>query len=183
MALSQISRMGNDKAKTYFKRKVSEGKSKSQALVCLRRQMVNMVWCMMKHGTIYDIHRNDWLSLIADLPAEPSSFPAFQRNWGWSFLYLRVKYKHNWEIPYGALGGETVFSGGKFGSRLAESEIPLLNRRNSSNSIFAIGISIIRHHQPDLPMSLNLFIPAKILNTPRKIISPNISTANQEYCT
>lgn len=53
MALSQISRSGNDKARTYFKKKVSQGKSKSQALVCLRRQMVNIVWMMMKHGTEY----------------------------------------------------------------------------------------------------------------------------------
>lgn len=53
MALSQISRMGNDKARTYFKRKISEGKSKSQALVCLRRQMVNIVWMMLKHKTTY----------------------------------------------------------------------------------------------------------------------------------
>ena len=53
MALSQISRSGNDKARAYFKRKVSEGKSKSQALVCLRRQMVNIVWMMMKHQTEY----------------------------------------------------------------------------------------------------------------------------------
>jgi len=53
MALSQISRMGNDKARVYFKRKMSEGKSKSQALVCLRRQMVNIVWMMLKHKTIY----------------------------------------------------------------------------------------------------------------------------------
>lgn len=53
MALSQISRSGNEKARAYFKRKVSEGKSKSQALVCLRRQMVNIIWCMMKNKTIY----------------------------------------------------------------------------------------------------------------------------------
>ena len=53
MALSQISRMGNDKARIYFKRKISEGKSKSQALVCLRRQMVNIVWNMMKYKTVY----------------------------------------------------------------------------------------------------------------------------------
>ena len=45
--------MGNEKAKQYFKRKISEGKSKSQALVCLRRQMVNIVWMMLKHKTIY----------------------------------------------------------------------------------------------------------------------------------
>jgi transposase len=53
MALSQISRSGNEKAKTYFKRKVSEGKSKSQALVCLRRVMVNIIWCMLKNKTTY----------------------------------------------------------------------------------------------------------------------------------
>ena len=53
MALSQISRMGNDKARTYFKKKITEGKSKSQALVCLRRQMVNIVWCMLKYKTVY----------------------------------------------------------------------------------------------------------------------------------
>jgi len=53
MALSQISRSGNDKAKMYFKRKVSEGKSKSQALVCLRRQIVNIIWNMMKRNEIY----------------------------------------------------------------------------------------------------------------------------------
>ena len=53
IALSQISHSGNDKAKEYFKRKVSEGKSKSQALVCLRRQIMNIVWMMMKHKTIY----------------------------------------------------------------------------------------------------------------------------------
>ena len=51
MALSQISRMGNPLALAYFKRKVSEGKSKSQALVCLRRQMVNIIWMMLKHKT------------------------------------------------------------------------------------------------------------------------------------
>ena len=53
MALSQISRSGNDAARTYFKRKISEGKTKAQALVCLRRQLVNVVWMMMKHKTEY----------------------------------------------------------------------------------------------------------------------------------
>jgi transposase len=53
MALSQISRMGNPYARAYFARKVSEGKTKLQALVCLRRQMVNIVWSMMKHRTVY----------------------------------------------------------------------------------------------------------------------------------
>jgi len=53
MALSQISRSGNERAKSYFQRKVSEGKTKSQALVCLRRQLVNVVWMMMKYNAQY----------------------------------------------------------------------------------------------------------------------------------
>lgn len=53
LAFCQLSRMGNDKAKTYFAKKISEGKSKSQALVCLRRQLVNIVWCIMKNKTEY----------------------------------------------------------------------------------------------------------------------------------
>ena len=53
MALSQISRSGNDAARAYFQRKVSEGKTKAQALVCLRRQLVNVVWMMLKHKTEY----------------------------------------------------------------------------------------------------------------------------------
>jgi len=53
MALSQISRSGSDAARAYFKRKTSEGKTKAQALVCLRRQLVNVVWMMMKHKTEY----------------------------------------------------------------------------------------------------------------------------------
>jgi transposase len=53
IALSQISRSGNHLSKKYFQRKISEGKTKSQALVCLRRQIVNIVWMMMKHKTAY----------------------------------------------------------------------------------------------------------------------------------
>jgi transposase len=53
MALSQISRSGNDAARAYFRRKISEGKTKAQALVCLRRQLVNVVWMMLKHNTDY----------------------------------------------------------------------------------------------------------------------------------
>lgn len=53
MALSQISRSGNDAAKRYFEKKISEGKSKSQALVCLRRHMVNVVYMMLKHNEEY----------------------------------------------------------------------------------------------------------------------------------
>ena len=53
MALSQISKSGNESARTYFKRKISEGKTKAQALVCLRRQLVNVIWMMLKHKTEY----------------------------------------------------------------------------------------------------------------------------------
>lgn len=53
MALSQISRSGNDAARSYFKRKISEGKTKAQSLVCLRRQLVNIVWMILKHKTEY----------------------------------------------------------------------------------------------------------------------------------
>jgi transposase len=53
MALSQISPTGNDAARTYFKKKVSEGKTKAQALVCLRRHMVTVCYMMLKHSTEY----------------------------------------------------------------------------------------------------------------------------------
>jgi transposase len=53
MALSQISKSGNDAAREYFRRKISEGKTKGQALVCLRRQLVNVVWMMLKRKTEY----------------------------------------------------------------------------------------------------------------------------------
>src|ERR1043166_3741581 len=53
MALSQISRSGNAKARAYFQEKISQGKSKSQALVCLRRHLVTIIWCMMKHREVY----------------------------------------------------------------------------------------------------------------------------------
>ena len=58
MALSQMSRTGNPLGLAYFKRKVSEGKSKAQALVCLRRQMVTIVWMMLKHKTEFRLPTN-----------------------------------------------------------------------------------------------------------------------------
>ena len=58
LALSQISRMGNEKAKTYFLRKISEGKSKQQSLVCWRRQIVNIIWMIMKHKTDYNLQKS-----------------------------------------------------------------------------------------------------------------------------
>ena len=57
MALSQISRSGNKHAKEYYERKIAEGKSKSQALVCLRRQLVTIVWMMMKNNVPYNYQK------------------------------------------------------------------------------------------------------------------------------
>ena len=65
MALSQISRSGNDAARVYFKRKISEGKTKAQALVCLRRQLVNVIWMMMKHKTEYLYPREKTLDFFS----------------------------------------------------------------------------------------------------------------------
>ena len=53
MALSQISPTGTEAARRYFAKKVSEGKTKAQALVCLRRHMVTVVYMMLKHNTEY----------------------------------------------------------------------------------------------------------------------------------
>jgi transposase len=48
IALAQISPSGTPIAKRYFAKKVSEGKSKNQALTCLRRHVATVVWCVMK---------------------------------------------------------------------------------------------------------------------------------------
>ncbi|KJS23666.1 MAG: transposase [Clostridiaceae bacterium BRH_c20a] len=39
--------------RTYFLRKISEGKTKSQALVCIMRRLVNIIYGMMKNKTKY----------------------------------------------------------------------------------------------------------------------------------
>lgn len=53
IALTQISRSGNQHAKEYFQRKVSEGKTKSQALCCLKRQLINIIFMMLKYQQPY----------------------------------------------------------------------------------------------------------------------------------
>lgn len=37
----------------YYQRKIQEGKTKKQALVCVMRRLVNIVYGMMKHRTAY----------------------------------------------------------------------------------------------------------------------------------
>jgi transposase len=48
IALAQIGRRGNRKGKEYFEKKIKEGKSKRQALKCLMRQNVKIIFSMMK---------------------------------------------------------------------------------------------------------------------------------------
>ncbi|MBR9683042.1 IS110 family transposase [Candidatus Woesearchaeota archaeon] len=58
IALSQIGRNGNIYAKEYFMKKVSEGKSKPQALCCLKRRLVKIIFQMMKYRQEYRYIRN-----------------------------------------------------------------------------------------------------------------------------
>jgi len=53
VALSQIGRSGNQHAKAYFQRKISEGKTKTQALCCLKRRLVDIIYIMLKHAEPY----------------------------------------------------------------------------------------------------------------------------------
>ena len=53
IALSQISRSGNVTAKEYFQKKISEGKTKAQALCCLKRRLVDIIYMMLKHKEPY----------------------------------------------------------------------------------------------------------------------------------
>lgn len=39
----------------YYQRKLKEGKTKGQALVCIMRRLVNIVYGMMKHKTAYEL--------------------------------------------------------------------------------------------------------------------------------
>lgn len=53
IALSQISRSGNQYAKAYFQRKISEGKTKTQSLCCLKRRLVDIIFMMLKYKQPY----------------------------------------------------------------------------------------------------------------------------------
>lgn len=53
IALTQISNQGIAKARTYFQKKVTEGKSKKHALTCLKRQIINIIWSMLKEKRSY----------------------------------------------------------------------------------------------------------------------------------
>lgn len=53
IALAQIGRRGNKRGKAYFEKKIKEGKSKIQALKCLMRQNVRIIFSMMKEQRAY----------------------------------------------------------------------------------------------------------------------------------
>lgn len=53
LALMQINKYGSEAAKQYFQRKISEGKTKMQALTCLKRRLVDIVYAMLKTKTSY----------------------------------------------------------------------------------------------------------------------------------
>ncbi len=54
IALSQIGRRGSDTAKEYYLRKVSEGKTKKQAITCLKRKLCDIVYLMLKKQEAYN---------------------------------------------------------------------------------------------------------------------------------
>lgn len=58
IALAQIGRNGNQYGKEYFKKKVSEGKSKAQALCCLKRKLVNIIFAMLRRKEEYKYQKN-----------------------------------------------------------------------------------------------------------------------------
>lgn len=53
IALAQIGRRGNDASRQYFKKKIAEGKNKAQAMCCLKRRLVDIIFAMLKHNEEY----------------------------------------------------------------------------------------------------------------------------------
>jgi transposase len=54
IVLSQLGIHGNKYSKEYFKKKIGEGKNKSQAICCLKRKIISIIYMMLKHKTAYD---------------------------------------------------------------------------------------------------------------------------------
>ena len=53
ISLAQVGRQGNQKAKAYFRMKVKQGKTRKQALKCLMRQNVKILYCVLKEQRPY----------------------------------------------------------------------------------------------------------------------------------
>ncbi len=54
IALSQIGRRGCDTAKEYYQRKITEGKTKKQAITCLKRKLCDIIYLMLKKQEGYN---------------------------------------------------------------------------------------------------------------------------------
>lgn len=60
LALAQVSPLGNNRLvlnpilHAYYKKKLSEGKMKNQAIKCVQRRLINIIYGMMKHKRPYD---------------------------------------------------------------------------------------------------------------------------------
>jgi transposase len=54
IALSQLGRQGNIYSKNYFQKKIAEGKNKSQAICCLKRKLISIIFMMLKHKAAYN---------------------------------------------------------------------------------------------------------------------------------
>lgn len=52
IALTQLRE--NTIAKNYYEKKIGEGKSKKEAMICLMRRLVDIVYAMMKNQSVYD---------------------------------------------------------------------------------------------------------------------------------
>jgi transposase len=55
LVLSLIGVNGVEKSRRYYKRKIREGKSKLHAMRCLKRRLVDIVYCMLKNKTPYSL--------------------------------------------------------------------------------------------------------------------------------
>ena len=54
IATSRSGNMRNAFFHEYYHRKISEGKTKNQAIKCVQRRLVNIIWGMLTHGKKYD---------------------------------------------------------------------------------------------------------------------------------
>jgi transposase len=52
--------------RAYFESKISEGKTKIQALLCIMRRLVNIIYCMMKNKTAYHLPEITTVNLLTE---------------------------------------------------------------------------------------------------------------------
>ena len=52
--------------RAYYERKISEGKTKIQSLLCIMRRLVNIIYSMMKNQTEYRIPMDSKVEVLED---------------------------------------------------------------------------------------------------------------------